>query len=155
MPCLRATIVQLDQEIVYVGLKPNSVFFTSRSLIILDGVLLLGSHFNIINKPPKPSEAVRLAATTPMSLFYAAEMKKNSLRTQSANYLKKKKDLNYLSASFRLHLSRPARTYCMIRQWSSGRQSHNRLLCSLIIVIQNKQRFVVYWCPSFPRFFSD
>lgn len=126
--------------------------FPSRSLVILCGVLLLGSHYNNINKPPKPSEAARLTATTPMSLFYVAKMKKNTLMTRSANYLQN--DLNNLPVSLWLHFSRPARTYCINSQRSSGRQSHNRLLCSLIIVIQTKQRFVVYWCPSSPCFFQ-
>lgn len=65
------------------------VCVTSWSLVALYGVPLLGSHCNTINKPPKLSEATRLLATTPMSLFNAAEIKQNTLRMQSANYLKK------------------------------------------------------------------
>lgn len=104
-----------------VEVKFSSVYFISQSLAILDGVLLLGNHFTIINEPLKPSEAARLATTTPMSLFHAAEVKKTSLRTPFENYLKKKKKklelfIYIMSASFRLHFSRPARTDCMNRQ---------------------------------------
>lgn len=74
-----------------VEVKSNSVYSVSWSLAILDGALLLGNHFTTINEPLNPSEATRLATTTLMSLFHAAEMKKSSLRTPFANYLKKKK----------------------------------------------------------------
>lgn len=70
-----------------VEVKSNSVHSISWSLAILDGVLLLGNNFTIINEPLNPSEAARLATTTLTSLFHAAEMKKTSLRTPFANYL--------------------------------------------------------------------
>lgn len=70
-----------------VEVKSNSVYSLSRSLAILDGVLLLGNHFTIINEPLKLSEAARLTAINPMSLFHAAEMKKTSPRTPFANDL--------------------------------------------------------------------
>lgn len=70
-----------------VEVKSNSVYSISQSLAILDGVLLLGNHFNIISGSLKPSEAARLATTTLTSLFHAAEMKKTSLRTSFASHL--------------------------------------------------------------------
>lgn len=152
VPCMMVTVVQPDQEIGKV--REFFVLFVSHP-VALYGVLLLGSHCSTISKPPKLSEATRLLATTPTSLFNAAEIKQNTLRMQSANYLKKN-DLNYVLVSFRLHFSKPSGTHCMNSQPTSGRQSHHRLLCPLITVIQTKQRFVVCWCSSFPfLFFSS
>lgn len=87
VPCVMVTVVQPDQEIGKV--REFFVLFVSHP-VALYGVLLLGSHCSTISKPPKLSEATRLLATTPTSLFNAAEIKQNTRRMQSANYLKKK-----------------------------------------------------------------